>query len=160
MKQSGVMPLSPQGLLIICQHNDGHYQWTSSQFPLHCFQLPRSEHVGSVTYSWCCYSSPNATIYEYLLKSLIFSRNQHVLIIYLSIYKINTYTYEAMIFLHVYFLYSYLRLEKKNPFWTECLVNTLENRRKDFISFQDLGEAVEKCGLSTQSLGSSNYKFG
>lgn len=131
------------------------------QFPLHCFQLPRSEHVGSVTDSRCCYSSPNAMIYEYLLKSLIVSRNQHVLIIYLSIYKINTYTHEAMIFLYVYsFLYSYLQLEKKNPFWTECLVNTLENKPKDFISFQDLGETVEECGLSTQSLGSSKYNFG
>jgi len=72
------------------------------QVPLHCFELPGSEHAGSVMFSYCPYSTLDAMIYEYLLrirllKELIcFDRlSSHL--------KINTYTHEEIIFICAYF---------------------------------------------------------
>lgn len=41
---------------------------------------------------------------EYLLRSLIFSRDQHIFIIYLSTEKKKMYIYEAMIYLCAFFV--------------------------------------------------------
>lgn len=39
--------------------------------------------MGSAIFNWSCYSIPNTMMVEYLLRSLIFSRDQHIFIIYL-----------------------------------------------------------------------------
>lgn len=108
MKQSGVM-----------SDVDGHYEWpscqTSSSPLLEEKWVKRSEHVGTVIFNWCCYSTPNA--------SWIFAQKTYLLkgsTCFDHLKKKSTYMKQRFSSVHAS-LHSNFQPEKRKLFWTSWM---------------------------------------